>query len=117
MNLLVFGVVADHAAAEGGVGAGIGGTTLDPEAQHLLLLRGGLDAVMRSVQQSQEPAGGGAKRARGVVAFWLVAAIGDQPGDGQHVVTVTVQRAVVAGEDEPPGARPAGSGLLVAVAT
>src|ERR1019366_2399842 len=117
MNLLVFGVVADHAAAERGVSAGIGGATLNPETQHLLLLRGSLDAVMRSVQQGQEAAGGGAERARGVVAFGLVAALGDQPSDGQHVVAVTVQRAVVAGQDEPPGARPAGSGLLVAVTT
>ena len=36
---LVLGVVADHAAAERGVGAGIGGAALDPEPQQLLLLR------------------------------------------------------------------------------
>src|ERR1039458_7022265 len=115
MDLLVFGVVAHHAAAERGVGAGIGGAALDPETQQLLLLRGSLDAVMRSVQQGQEGAGGRAERARGVVAFGLVATIGDQPSDGQHVVAVTIQRAVVAGQDEPPGARAAGSGFLVAV--
>src|ERR1035441_10675187 len=115
MDLVVFGVVADHAAAEGGVSAGVSGAALDPETQHLLLLRGGFDAVMRSVQQGQEAAGGGAERAWGVVAFGLVATVGDQARDGQHVITLAVQRPVVTGEDEPPGAWATGSGLLVAV--
>ena len=71
---------------------------------------------MRAVQQGQQVAGGGAERARGVVAAGLVPAIGDEPGNGHHVVAVAVKRAVVAGQDEPPGARAASGSLLVAVA-
>ena len=61
---------------------------------------------MRAVEQRQHPAGRGAELARLVIAAGLVASVGEQPGDGEHVVAVAEHRAAVAGQEQ--AARPAG---------
>src|SRR6185436_17449608 len=114
--LIVLGIVANHSAAERGVGARIGGGAFDPQAEHFLLVRCALDAVMRPVEHGQKFAGGTAEGTRVVIALRLVAAIGEEARDGEHIITVAVERAAVTGEEEASGAGAPARGLLVGVA-
>src|SRR5437762_5344590 len=43
VDLGVFGVVANHAATEGRVSAGVSGARLNPKSQHFFLKRSGFD--------------------------------------------------------------------------
>ena len=53
---------------------------------------------------------------RSIIAPGLIAAVGEEPGDRQHVIAVAIDRSVVAAEDQMPGARSARGRPLVAVA-
>lgn len=115
IHLNIFCVVTDHTRSEGGVRAWVGGGALDPKPEEFTLVRRGLDAVVRVVEQFEQATGATTEGFWGVVTFGLIAAIGEQPSDGEHVVAMTVDWAVVTGEKETAGAGAAAGGLLVTV--
>src|SRR5690348_3477743 len=116
VDLLVFRIVADHPAAQRGIGPGINRAAVNPEPNELFLRFRRLDSIMRAIEQGQKPAGGRAQRSRRVVAAGHVPPVGKKPRDGQHVITVAKQWAMIAREDEPAGPRSPPRRFFVTVA-